>query len=1688
MAVRLWGRALPAALTAQLRLFAEIGFAQLQRATTGHILAPAAIVLRGAFLLELFWRLISRPDLGQGLRLPFWGAGVALYTIYFLLLGVLAWRNFPSLLTTRSIRLQVGLDLAFVSFFFLVNDDPESTLVLVTLLPLLLVARYCAPATALKLLLGVCGLLVILPLGVWAIRAILGIEQPGLPSWGLYVGPSMRHAPARAWLIHTAILLVATLPMVRARYLGLKVESQGEQLRKHQREYQHRLQSMSTGVVRLAASQNIDELATMALESARSEIRCETVALFIYRDGRYHRYRSLGVPPDWYTDESYAAGEGITGQAGVGPALAEFGEGRCERDVARSPLARPENVARYVEHLGTGQVEHMIAVPLNGANRTFGILRAINKLAADDSLDPSGFTADDLDRLATIANLFALAYSLARRADKAQAVFHVHATLARTFDESQICQAIAEEIVRVGYRACCVLLGDAHQGLRVEAVHGLPIETLNLLGSLAGLSAGRLEVLLSRKPSGSYDLTTLALPGSTAWLETVGLRTVHHIPLTLDDEVVGMLEIYAAVEHRLFDDELHTLQLVATQATAAIVNARLHVRNERQIVGLSRLADLAGVAMDCEDERQLFQEVVEKAATLLEAEDCAIFWVHPNTRTIQLRASRLHTPGAPPPPPTPVSAAPRAGLVAFVAATGQTLRFSGDDYRQHLAWNGGNPLHLRSLPSLSCGSLLFCPVTDQQGRVVGVIRAENKTGADRMAGFSDLDLGLLTLLARQLAVATEKIGRLRKLRHLYAIAETITAAGDMRDVLRRIATAAQAVTGAELVVISPYDQRRGALRPASTVILGARHEVSVATHPRDEGLTRQVLTSTQGYVVVGDFLEEPQNQSVIGALEDVRSTIAVHLRAAGASVGVLFCDYRYPRAFSAEEIGDAETFGRLAAIAIRNADLLSQAKQISEELSAIQRLTRLGLGKRELNLASVIDLVLNHICEVLGFQFCSVSFVDEAEHLIVCRGARGIAEAWLDSSRHSLASDDIQAYVVRTQQTLKVSGWHDLLDRAIYERYRHERLVRIFTPIVSHGGVIGTIEAGFEREVQSDIDNEQIDGLRLYLEQLALVIESTRVLDQAQRHRMQLERLYKITRQLVCTLPETPARRVRERAAAMVATLFGEGAGIAVIGTEADEGPPLLLAAREPQLVATLRSRAERTRRLAAHAPGAGSADRHTLSIACAPIIIGSATLGTLWVWFERARRFLPEECNLLELCAAQVAAALTNVNEHQRQLMAHVEQIQESERLYHSFIGSGLTSLTLDIEMLSKGIPGPVTPKQLERLSLMHSETRAMQRRISNLFAMRHSEAGQLILKRGPCVVGPLVRDVVDRLQQIAAAKEIGIGCQIAPDCEHERLYIDGERIADATRELIYNAIKNTDQGGKIAVTAKLSAANELLITVADTGQGIDPQHHRRIFNRRGQVQSGGKMPHQGFGLGLYFVGRIVDLHNGVVELDSTLGKGARFTIRIRLPDDDPLATMSWRTEEISALHRYSQGEPIRICRTLVNAAAPVDEATVRFRVLAEERGLQLTTEIDPAVTAAELWVDHEHLRGALEELICNAVKFTPAGGSVTVRAASARNSIQYIVSDTGPGVPAERQSAIFEPGFRLAPAAHVVTSGLGLGLSYARMVARLHNGALSFSGHPGQGAALLLSLPLNPNELDSDSGTPHKLSVSAP
>ncbi|MDR3575905.1 MAG: HAMP domain-containing sensor histidine kinase [Anaerolineaceae bacterium] len=113
------------------------------------------------------------------------------------------------------------------------------------------------------------------------------------------------------------------------------------------------------------------------------------------------------------------------------------------------------------------------------------------------------------------------------------------------------------------------------------------------------------------------------------------------------------------------------------------------------------------------------------------------------------------------------------------------------------------------------------------------------------------------------------------------------------------------------------------------------------------------------------------------------------------------------------------------------------------------------------------------------------------------------------------------------------------------------------------------------------------------------------------------------------------------------------------------------------------------------------------------------------------------------------------------------------------------------------------------------------------------------------------------------------------------------------------------------------------------------------------------------------------------------------------------------------------------------------------------------------------DILVDPDRLAQALSNLVENALKFTPPGGSVSLKAGTNENEFWLQVSDTGPGIDPLEQTQIYEPFYR-AVRPPWKTPGLGLGLSIARTIVQAHAGHIELESDPGQGSTFTIYIPL--------------------
>lgn len=188
---------------------------------------------------------------------------------------------------------------------------------------------------------------------------------------------------------------------------------------------------------------------------------------------------------------------------------------------------------------------------------------------------------------------------------------------------------------------------------------------------------------------------------------------------------------------------------------------------------------------------------------------------------------------------------------------------------------------------------------------------------------------------------------------------------------------------------------------------------------------------------------------------------------------------------------------------------------------------------------------------------------------------------------------------------------------------------------------------------------------------------------------------------------------------------------------------------------------------------------------------------------------------------------------------------------------------------------------------------------------------------------------------------------------------------------------------------------------------------------------------------------------------------------------------------EDILDVSRIIAGK-VRINDATVNIASVVRAAIDTTRPAADAKRIELTAEIDPEIGV--IAGDEDRLQQVVWNLLTNAVKFTPSGGRVSVRAARVGTQVEITVADSGAGIAAEFLPHVFER-FRQADATTTrAHGGLGLGLAIVRHLVEMHGGTVrAESDGPGRGATFTVTLPVRAVVAAGQAGTSDEAAVRA-
>lgn len=231
----------------------------------------------------------------------------------------------------------------------------------------------------------------------------------------------------------------------------------------------------------------------------------------------------------------------------------------------------------------------------------------------------------------------------------------------------------------------------------------------------------------------------------------------------------------------------------------------------------------------------------------------------------------------------------------------------------------------------------------------------------------------------------------------------------------------------------------------------------------------------------------------------------------------------------------------------------------------------------------------------------------------------------------------------------------------------------------------------------------------------------------------------------------------------------------------------------------------------------------------------------------------------------------------------ALLDRLKESHRRQQQFVADAAHELRTPLAGLRAEIEVALRRQRSggeyqHTLELNRLELERLGALVENLLALTRLDAHPSRLERAPANLAALCRDVAEQLAPLAGAQGLRLNLDV-PD----ELIVSGDALGleRAVRNLVENAIRHTPAGEEIIIRAGAENSGAR-ITVIDRGVGIAPENLPRLFDRFYRVDTARNRAHGGAGLGLSIVKAIAEAHGGSAEVQSELGKGSTFTIRL--------------------------------------------------------------------------------------------------------------------------------------------------------------------------------------------------------------
>jgi signal transduction histidine kinase len=291
-------------------------------------------------------------------------------------------------------------------------------------------------------------------------------------------------------------------------------------------------------------------------------------------------------------------------------------------------------------------------------------------------------------------------------------------------------------------------------------------------------------------------------------------------------------------------------------------------------------------------------------------------------------------------------------------------------------------------------------------------------------------------------------------------------------------------------------------------------------------------------------------------------------------------------------------------------------------------------------------------------------------------------------------------------------------------------------------------------------------------------------------------------------------------------------------------------------------------------------------SLITVPLVVRGTVLGAVtFVGTERGRPHSPADVQLAEDLAVRGALALDNAQAYDSAILLR-ERAETANRAKTAFLGAmshelrtPLNAIGGYVELLDMGLRGPVTEEQHVDFARVRTNQEYLLVLINEILNFVHVGSGQVSFDAVDVNARDAFTRAVELIEPLIVRRDIhwdgikGAGSIVA--------HADPEKVTQILVNVLSNAIKFTPAGGRMAAQCE-ATDDTVLLSVSDTGIGIPSDKFEAIFEPFVQLKDGLTDRGQGVGLGLAISRHLARAMNGDLTVESTLGKGARFTLSL--------------------------------------------------------------------------------------------------------------------------------------------------------------------------------------------------------------